>query len=137
MLWFYTYPDECRYGTGAPVPDGAAGRAGSAALRGRGISYQHRRDLAPTTALRHLQYAADAREGVGKRSRVTFAPEYVASYLRDVLDHVDVSAFARSLPRDSATALLCVERDAPACHRSLIARRLAEELGARVSHLAP
>lgn len=108
-----------------------------AALRGRGIAYQHRRDLAPTTALRHLQYAADAREGVGKRSRVTLAPEYVEGYLREVLEHVDLAALARSLPRDSATALLCVERDAPACHRSLIAGRLAEDQGVRVSHLAP
>ena len=74
---------------------------------------------------------------MGKRSRITLAPEYVEGYLREVLDHVDLRAFAASLPRDSATALLCVERDAPACHRSLIAARMAVEEGAEVTHLTP
>jgi hypothetical protein len=32
---------------------------------------------------------------------------------------------------------MCVERDAAACHRSLIADRLSREHGLRVTHLAP
>jgi uncharacterized protein (DUF488 family) len=36
-----------------------------AALAQAGIDYVHRKDLAPTTALRHLQYAEDDRRGVG------------------------------------------------------------------------
>ena len=47
------------------------------ALAGAGIGYLHRRDLAPTTELRQLQYAEDARVGVGKRSRVELAPACV------------------------------------------------------------
>jgi hypothetical protein len=38
------------------------------ALAEAGIGYAHHRELAPTTELRHLQYAEDHREGVGKRS---------------------------------------------------------------------
>jgi hypothetical protein len=34
-------------------------------------------------------------------------------------------------------ALLCVEREAAACHRSLIAERLKREHGLRVLHLGP
>jgi hypothetical protein len=32
---------------------------------------------------------------------------------------------------------LCVERDPEACHRSLIAERLAEEHGAKIVNLLP
>ena len=34
-----------------------------AALAEAGIEYRHLKELAPTTELRHLQYAADARAG--------------------------------------------------------------------------
>jgi uncharacterized protein (DUF488 family) len=98
-----------------------------AALAGAGVAYEHRPDLAPTTELRHLQYAEDDRRGVGKRSRVELAPEYAARYTREILDRADLS----SLP-DGVVCLFCVERDPEACHRSLIAERLG---GAR--HLLP
>jgi uncharacterized protein (DUF488 family) len=108
-----------------------------AALADAGIEYRHAKKLAPTTELRHLQYAADAREGVGKRSRVTLAPEYVERYTDEILNPVDLDAFVDELPDDAVPALLCVEADAEACHRSLIAARLAEEHGVRVLHLSP
>ena len=38
---------------------------------------------------------------------------------------------------DSASALLCVERDPEACHRSLVAARLRAEHGLPVSDLGP
>jgi len=41
------------------------------------------------------------------------------------------------LPGDGAGALLCVERDPEACHRSLVAQRLAERHGVEVVHLRP
>jgi uncharacterized protein (DUF488 family) len=108
-----------------------------AALAEAGIEYRHLKELAPTTELRHLQYAADAREGVGKRSRVALAPEYVERYTDEILNPVDLDALADDLPDDAVTALLCVETDAEACHRSLIAARLAEEHDVRVVHLSP
>src|SRR5688500_19125611 len=49
-----------------------------AALQAAGIAYRHAKELAPTTELRRLQYAEDARTGVGKRSRVELAAEYGA-----------------------------------------------------------
>ena len=108
-----------------------------AMLADAGIEYRHRKDLAPTTELRHLQYAEDDRLGVGKRSRVELAPEYTRRYLAEILDRVALDEFAAELPTDSVTALLCVERDPEACHRSLIAARLAAEHGAEVVHLRP
>jgi uncharacterized protein (DUF488 family) len=106
-----------------------------AALASEGIAYRHRVDLAPTTELRRLQYLEDAVQGVGKRSRIELAPEYRERYTLEILDHVDLGAFVDGLQPDSATALLCVEADARACHRSIITERLAEGFGIEVSHL--
>jgi uncharacterized protein (DUF488 family) len=108
-----------------------------AALAGAGIEYRHVKELAPTTELRRLQYAEDDRLGVGKRSRVELAPEYRYRYTREILDRVDLEPFVDSLPEDAATALLCVERDPDACHRSLIAERMATDHGVSVRHLKP
>jgi hypothetical protein len=108
-----------------------------AALAAAGIEYSHHLELAPTTELRHLQYAEDARQGVGKRSRVELAPEYARRYTREILDRADLDAFVEQLPASRATALLCVEADPEACHRSLIAERLSERYDASVEHLRP
>ena len=107
------------------------------ALAGAGIEYEHRLDLAPTTELRRLQYREDDRAGVGKRSRATLAPAYVERYAREILAPADLDELARELPTDGLAALLCVERDPEACHRSLIADRLASEHGFEVAHLRP
>jgi uncharacterized protein (DUF488 family) len=108
-----------------------------AALADAGIAYRHHKELAPTTELRQLQYAEDERRGVGKRSRAELAPEYRERYTQEILDQVDLEPIVDSLPADAATALLCVERDPEACHRSLIAERMATEHGVRIGHLQP
>jgi len=106
-----------------------------AALEAAGVAYQHAKELAPTTELRHLQYAEDTRQGVGRRSRVELAPAYIERYTREILDLVDLEPLVASLPHEGAAALLCVERDPEACHRSLIAERLAAEHGLDTVHL--
>ena len=113
-----------------------AGRL-QAALRGSGIAYRHHRELAPTTELRQIQYREDASAGVGKRSRIELAPEYVRRYADEILNRADLDAIVAELPTDGAAALLCVERDPEACHRSLIAERLRERYDASVTHLIP
>jgi uncharacterized protein (DUF488 family) len=108
-----------------------------AALAQAGIGYEHRIELAPTTELRQLQYAEDERQGVGKRSRVELAPEYVRRYTEEILDGADLWDLLAGLPADGAAALLCVERDPEACHRSLIAARLTDRHGIVTDHLRP
>jgi uncharacterized protein (DUF488 family) len=108
-----------------------------AALAKAGIGYEHHPELAPTTELRQLQYAEDDRQGVGKRSREQLAPEYRRRYIAEILDQADLDALVASLPSDGTAALLCVERDPEACHRSLIAERLEAEHGVTVTHLRP
>jgi uncharacterized protein (DUF488 family) len=108
-----------------------------AALADAGIGYEHLPELAPTTELRQLQYAEDARQGVGKRSRQILAPEYVTRFTSERLDQVDLAPLVESMPADGAVALLCVERDPEACHRSLVAQRIAERFGLALEHLRP
>jgi len=107
------------------------------ALADAGIAYEHHKELAPTTELRHLQYAEDERLGVGKRSRRELAPSYVERYRREILDHADLDSIAARMPGDATTALLCVERDPEACHRSIVAAALAERYDIEVVHLYP
>ena len=108
-----------------------------AALAGAGIAYEHRPELAPTTELRQVQYREDDRAGVGKRSRSELAPEYVHRYTTEILDRADLAPVVELLPDDGAAALLCVERDPEACHRSLAAERLGADAGVPLRHLLP
>jgi uncharacterized protein (DUF488 family) len=107
-----------------------------AALGEAGIGYSHLPELAPTTEMRQLQYEEDARRGEGKRSRTELAPAYVERYTEEVLDRVDLEPIVRFVG-DNRAALLCVERDPEACHRSLVAARLERDLGVSVTHLKP
>lgn len=108
-----------------------------AALADARIAYEHLPELAPTTELRQLQYAEDARVGVGKRSRERLAGEYVRRFTSERLDQVDLDPIVESLPADGAVALLCVEKDPEACHRSLVAERIAARFGLPLEHLRP
>lgn len=106
------------------------------ALAEAGIGYSHLKELAPTTELRQLQYREDDRLGEGKRSRTVLAPEYARLYIEQILDSLDLGPIVKWIG-GSPAALLCVERDPEACHRSLIATRLRDEWGFEVEHLRP
>ncbi len=101
------------------------------------VRYSHHKEFAPTTDMRQVQYREDDRLGVGKRSRVELAPEFRERYLDEVLERADLASFVAELPVDTASALFCVERDAEACHRSLVARRLQQDYGFAVVALLP
>ena len=106
-------------------------------LAAAGIDYEHNRELAPTTELRQLQYREDDRRGVGKRSRTELAPQYRDRYVNEILDHADLGSLADHLSQRDLAALMCVERDPEACHRSLIAERLATAYDFEVVDLRP
>jgi len=108
-----------------------------AALDEAGVGYQHLPELAPTTEMRQLQYAADDREGVGKRSREVLAPEYVRRYTGEILDRADLESIGATIAERGPAALLCVEREPRACHRSLVAERLVARHGFTHADLRP
>jgi uncharacterized protein (DUF488 family) len=126
-----------RRGVRGPDYAWANSRRLQAALAEAGITYRHHRELAPTTELRHLQYAEDDRQGVGKRSRRALAAEYTRRYTAEILDPADLDPILEALPAHGAAALFCVERDPEACHRSLISRRLSERQALALEHLKP
>jgi uncharacterized protein (DUF488 family) len=109
----------------------------TAALEAAGIGYRHHLELAPTTELRKLQYREDDRLGMGKRNRERLAPEYRERYVHEILDHADLDAVVAEMPPEGASALFCVERDPEACHRSIVAERLADRYGLPVVHIRP
>jgi hypothetical protein len=74
---------------------------------------------------------------VGKRSRRELASEYVTRFTGERLDQVDLGPIVESMPADGSVALLCVERDPEACHRSLVAQRIADQFGLALEHLRP
>lgn len=126
-----------RRGVRGPDYAWANARRLQAALADAGIAYEHHRELAPTTELRQLQYAEDDRQGVGKRSRVRLADEYARRYTAEILDGADLASIGATLLTHEAAALFCVEADPEACHRSLVADRLAAHYAVAVDHLRP
>ncbi len=105
-------------------------------LAQRGILYRHVLGLAPDNATRAVQYEIDAREGRPQSQRTVLAPAYVERYVAQTLDRFDFAPLVCDLRRVRAPVLFCLERVPEACHRSLVAPRLAEALGAAdVVHL--
>ena len=77
------------------------------------------------------------RLGVGKRSREELAPAYVErTCARSSTAPTSPLSWRRWRPK-AAPRSLCVEADPEACHRSLIAARLAEHHGFTIEHLRP
>jgi uncharacterized protein (DUF488 family) len=103
-----------------------------------GIRYIHRRDLAPSREVRGQQHAADVASHTARRQRATLSSVFVEAYLRERLRDFDSTAFIADLGEQArVVALFCVEREPAACHRSLLADRLAQDLGVLIRHLVP
>lgn len=103
-----------------------------------GVRYLHLRELAPNPALRKRQYAADQEQGVAKRKRAALSEQFITAYRQEGLAGFDSRKFVEQLgPEAKVVALFCVEREPAACHRSLLAARLQEDLGVEVEHLKP
>src|SRR5919198_6169486 len=65
-----------RRGVRGPEYAWANSRRLQAALADAGIAYEHHPELAPTTELRDILRAEDARSGISQRSRSELAPEF-------------------------------------------------------------
>jgi uncharacterized protein (DUF488 family) len=103
-----------------------------------GIRYLHFRDLAPSPAVRRRQSQADQAAGVAKRKRSALSEVFISAYQEERLAAFDSHDFVERLgPQAQVVALFCVEREPAACHRSLLAARLQQDLGAQceVLHL--
>ncbi|MCB2211457.1 DUF488 domain-containing protein [bacterium] len=98
--------------------------------------------VAPPPELRAVQYAADKQGKVAKRQRSTLSAEFCHAYEQRILATVDLDDVVHEI-RDLAPHLhdpvkvcfFCVEKEAEACHRSLLADALAARYGWPVTHL--
>ena len=100
------------------------------------IAYVHRIDLSPSLAVRRAQEAAGAERGIARRARTRLGEAFAGAYEAEVLDGLDAGALLDELGAAGPLVLFCVEREPAACHRGLLAARLAEA-GASVTHLTP
>ena len=103
-----------------------------------GIRYLHRKDLAPTKALRRRQEEADSADGVAKRQRKTLSPAFVDAYREEILGTFAPQSLLADLAEDARViALFCVEAEPAACHRSIVAEKLQHELDLEIEHIVP
>lgn len=123
-----------------------------AKLKALGIYYAHLKELAPTKEIRALQWQADKEEQRRKRDRTGLSAAYVEAYKKQILrygkrkaelilDPENMLERAQQLaefPSDRPLqryVLFCVESNAEACHRSLVAARFKDKIGGKVKHL--
>ena len=109
-----------------------------AELEKMGIRYLHFLDLAPSDTLRKRQAKADESAHTARRKREELSPQFIEGYKEEVLSRFDSRDFVERLgPEAKRVVLLCVEKTPAACHRSLLAQRLHDDLGVRLTHLVP
>ena len=102
-----------------------------------GIRYLYQ-DLAPTKAVRDRQAAADRTTKTTKRKRTALGEAFITAYRTECLAGFDPHSLLDDLGEDAqVVALFCVEKDPEACHRSLVADKLAKELKLEVEDILP
>ncbi len=107
-------------------------------LRELGIRYMHVKDLAPSKAIREKQKQEDEKYGVAKRSRKGLGQAFIQDYEQQCLSSFDVHKFMEMLGSETkVVGLFCVEREPEACHRSLVAKKLAVDLKLQISDVTP
>ncbi|MDQ3927694.1 MAG: DUF488 domain-containing protein, partial [Chloroflexota bacterium] len=103
-----------------------------------GIHYLHMKELAPSGDVRSMQDEADKTTGIPKRKRLVLSEHFVRSYEQERLAHFDAAQFLEQVgPEARTVALFCVEGHPEACHRSLLAAKLKQELGLEVEDIRP
>jgi uncharacterized protein (DUF488 family) len=102
-----------------------------------GIKYIHILELAPTNEIRDLQKEADKNSGVLKRERNELGEVFTNEYQKKILDKFDITKLTTALVNlnTNRALLFCVEKEAKACHRSLVAKKLETEFSYKINHL--
>ena len=103
-----------------------------------GIRYIYRKDLAPTQTVREKQAAADKATKTAKRKRTELGEAFIEAYHTECLDTFDAQSLLDELESDAqVVALFCVETAPEACHRSLVADKLAKTFDLEVKDILP
>lgn len=103
-----------------------------------GIRYIYRKDLGPTKIVREKQAAADKVTKTPKRKRTQLGETFIKAYHVECLNAFDPQSLLDELESDAqVVALFCVETAPEACHRSLVAEKLANTFSLEVEDILP
>ena len=109
-----------------------------ARLKEMGIGYKHLKELGVSKELRALQYQKDKKLRIAKRKRTALDPDFIKAFKETYLSKFDSEEFIKAFGEENKViALFCVEREPSACHRSIVAERLANDLGIQIEHIKP
>jgi uncharacterized protein (DUF488 family) len=102
-----------------------------------GIAYTYIKDLAPTKEIRQKQKDADKINNETKKHRTTLGHVFASEYRKHILDNFDIDTLIQNLHKKSTcnVVFFCVEEHAEACHRSLVAKKLADKLDSEIINL--
>lgn len=108
-----------------------------AKLKELGITYRYIKDLAPTNEIRQKQKDADKANGETKKQRTSLGSVFKTEYLRQILEPYNIEGLVHELKDCGAKNIVffCVEEHADACHRSLVAQKLASILNCEIINL--
>jgi uncharacterized protein (DUF488 family) len=102
-----------------------------------GIKYRYIKELSPTNDIRQKQKDADKLNKETKKQRHTLGTVFRQEYCEQILNNFDFNSFAKELEEKSVNKIVffCVEEHAEACHRSLVAQKLAQTLNVKFTNL--
>jgi hypothetical protein len=106
-------------------------------LEQRHIAYRHILALAPEEETRDMQSRHDRAEKIPRRQRALLSQDFIDDYTERTLMPYDFSGLIADLEECRRPVLFCVEGSPQACHRGLVADRLAGLTGVPVHHLTP
>lgn len=106
-------------------------------LQDLNIEYRYIKELAPTNEIRQKQKDADKANGETKKQRKILGQVFKDEYIKDILNPYNIENLAQELRNSGARNIVffCVEENACACHRSLVAEKLANILNTNVINL--
>jgi uncharacterized protein (DUF488 family) len=102
-----------------------------------GIRYFYLKQFAPPPEIRNLQKKADAQLGILKKNRNELDLQYVSEYEDSCLRELDAISLVDFLSPQRGIVFFCVERNPNACHRLLLADRIARQLNLTLENLFP
>lgn len=94
-----------------------------------GIDYLYEKTLAPTRQIREMQWEEDKVEYQTKKTRKVLGHAFCCGYNTLILDRVNLDELMKTFKARKSLniAFFCLEEKPEACHRSLVAKRLAEK----------
>jgi len=106
-------------------------------LKSFDLNYIHILELAPTNEIRLLQKVSDKNNGIIKSDRKVLVSTFKEKYTHDILDMFDLNQLIKRLLelKSNKVVLFCVEAEAQACHRSIVAEKIEKEYSIHITHL--